>query len=88
MFFGDDVLKSKEGCQQGCSLGTLLYILSSLSIIPVIETLQGEFPSCTLLGSVDGYYIMGPPEDAAKCLRRYSYGGLLEARDQRLNFSR
>ena len=34
LFFGDDVLKSKEGCQQGCSLGTLLYILS---IIPVIE---------------------------------------------------
>ena len=34
LFFGDDVLKSKEGCQQGCSLGTPLYILS---IIPVIE---------------------------------------------------
>ena len=49
MFVTDDVLKSKEGCQQGCSLGTLLYILS---IIPVIETLQEEFPSCTLLGSV------------------------------------
>ena len=41
LFFGDDVLKSKEGCQQGCSLGTLLYILS---IIPVIETLRRARP--------------------------------------------
>ena len=29
---------------------------------------------------------MGPPEDAAKCLRRY--GELLEQRDQRLNYSK
>ena len=50
---------------------------SILSAIPVIETLQEGFPSCTLLGSVDGCYIMGPPEDAAQCLRRY--GELLEA---------
>ena len=35
---------------------------------------------------MDDYYIMGPPEDAAKCLRRY--GELLEARDQRLNYSK
>ena len=83
LYFGDDVLKSREGCQQGCSLGTLLYVLS---ILPVILKLMEEFPDCMILGSSDDYYICGPPEEAAACLRRY--GVLLAERDQRLKFSK
>ena len=45
LFFGDDVLKSKEGCQQGCSLGTLLYILS---IIPA----RSQPAGCQRAGSL------------------------------------
>ena len=83
LYFGDDVLKSREGCQQGCSLGTLLYVLS---ILPVILKLMEEFPDCMILGYSDDYYICGPPEEAAACLRRY--GVLLAERDQRLKFSK
>ena len=83
LYFGDDVLKSREGCQQGCTLGTLLYVLS---ILPVILQLMDEFPDCMILGSSDDYYICGPPEEAAACLRRY--GVLLAERDQRLKFSK
>ena len=78
IFYGDHFeFSSEEGCHQGCSLGSLLYVLS---IAPVIETLIAEFPSVLILGFVDDYYFLGDAVDCAAAYRRY--GELLRERGQ------
>eukprot|EP01047_Picozoa_sp_COSAG01_P114199 COSAG01_NODE_42881_length_435_cov_1.827381_1_plen_78_part_01 len=42
LFYGEDyMLSSEDGCQQGCSLGSMLYVLANSCIV---ETVIAEFP--------------------------------------------
>jgi hypothetical protein len=84
LYFGDFYRwLSEEGCQQGCSLGVLLYILA---VSPVIEKLMEEFPNVSVLGFVDDYYFCGLPEETARCYERY--GQLLSEQGMALNHAK
>ena len=69
LFYGEDyVLSSEDGCQQGCSLGSMLYVLANSRIV---ETVIAEFPTVTVVGFVDDYRFIGPPAEAAAAYTRY-----------------
>ena len=81
MYYGDDyIFSSREGCQQGCTLGSLLYVLSVSS---VIKTLMAEFDDVLILGYIDDYYFLGEPARVAACYRRYNE--LMDERRSALN---
>jgi hypothetical protein len=69
LFYGEDyMLSSEDGCQQGCSLGSMLYVLANSRIV---ETVIAEFPAVTVVGFVDDYRFIGPPAEAAAAYTRY-----------------
>jgi len=56
--------KSKHGCQQGCSMGTLLF---GLARKPMLQGLRERHRECMIISISDDIYIFGPPATVAAC---------------------
>ena len=69
LFFGSiHELTSEEGAQQGCSLGTLLFVLSTCR---VIDTVKARYPDVEILGFADDYRFVGEVRQTCNAVRLY-----------------
>ena len=69
LFYEDvAVLRSEEGCQQGCPLGTVLFCLS---VAEHIERVAAVFPDVEIIGLADDYRFLGPKQQALDAAQMY-----------------
>ena len=63
------VMSSREGSQQGCPLGGLLFILSIASLV---EEIAAKYTEVTIVGLADDYRFIGPAQSALDAAAEYA----------------